>query len=279
MSIKEINKIAHDHFTKGWCTGIVLFIYRMFVATLLAAVIRLFSIFAVKRYGPFEIIYEYVPARTRMIVYGVMLFAAIMIIYVPALYMLRRYYIGIIYGREMSTTRQYFGAYIRQTKKVAVSCASVRLMLKFFTLVPAMLSSYIVYRCAFVSRLENLNTAILIVFMLSLGFTLVWIGFWIKYCISLCLAPYIMTLSPKMDPFDACDLSCRLMDGKHTVYISFWFYNLRYILPCALVFPAFICVPRVQISYTVFVRELLGMYWQDKYPLMIERWKRRALSL
>ena len=114
--------------------------------------------------------------------------------------------------------------------------------------------------------------------MLALGFTLVWLGLWIKYCISLSLTRYIVTLSPKMNIFDACDLSCRLMDSKHTRYIFFWIYNLRYLLPCLLIFPSSVFIPYVKISYTIFVKELMGNYWQDKYPLMIERWRRRSAA-
>ena len=279
MNAHEISKKARACFKSHWCTGIALHYYFLFTTVLILAVIRVFVLFSKQRIRPFDLIYEYVPQKTREISFALILAAFLLVIYVPALFMIRRYYIVIITDKRMSTTRRFFGANLTATQKVAISCAMTRVLLKSITLTPALLSSYMVYRCAFVSRLENLSTIVLIVFMLALGFTIVWAGLWIRYCISLCLAPYIITLSPKMNPFDACDLSCRLMDGAHLRYLTFWLYNLRFIVPSMLLFPACLCLPIVRISYTYFVKDLLGVYWQDKYPLMIERWKRRALSL
>ena len=54
--------------------------------------------------------------------------------------------------------------------------------------------------------------------------------------------------------------------------------SYAWLLPCLLLFPSSMCIPFVKISYTVFVRELMGNYWQDKYPLMIERWRRRSAA-
>lgn len=259
-----------------WVQGIAIHFYLVFVILLILASARVFELLYRKDAPPFNYIKMYVPKNTRIVLLGLICSASVLIIYIPTMYMLRRYYIGMINGDRISTTRQFFGAHLTPTHKISIKCAAVMLFLKICTLLPALVSSYIVYRCAFVSRLENLSKLILLIFMLALGFTIIWVGFWIKYCISLCLTRYIVTLSPKMNIFDACDLSCRLMDSKHSTYIFFWVYNLKYLLTCLLVFPICIAIPFVKVSYTLFIKELLGHYWQDKYPLMIERWRRRS---
>lgn len=278
MTDREISKKAFEYYRQSWGQGIALHFYMLFVLFLISTSVRVFGLLIRYNTPPFNIMNAYVPRMTRMFVLGAVGIVAVMMIFIPSAYMLRRYYIGMITGAKLSTTRQYFGSNLPGTNRISITCAVTLGFLKICMLLPAMISSYIVYRCAFVSRLENLNTFILILFMLALGFTLVWAGFWIRYCISLSLTRYIVTLSPKMNIFDACDLSCRLMDSKHTRFIFFWLYNLRFLLPCLLIFPSPVLIPFVKISYTIFVRELMGQYWQDKYPLMIERWRRRSAA-
>ncbi|MBO6141165.1 MAG: hypothetical protein J6O40_05150 [Ruminococcus sp.] len=278
MTNRQISQKAVEYYRDSWGQGIALHFYMVFVYILILASVRVFGLLYEHNSPPFNIISTYVPRTTMLIVFGAVGTISVMLAYIPSMFMMRRYYIGIVSGSRLSTTRQFFGANLPFINRISITCALTMFFLKACTLLPALISSYIVYRCAFVSRLENLSTAILILFMLALGFTLVWAGFWIRYCISLCLTRYIVTLSPKINIFDACDLSCRLMDSNHTRFILFWVYNLRYLLPCLLLFPSSVCIPFVKISYTVFVRELMGNYWQDKYPLMIERWRRRSAA-
>ena len=278
LTNKQISEKARGIYRRYWGQGLVLHFYLLFVLMLILATARVFELLYSSGTPPFNYIKQYVPRATRFAFLGLVGAVMVMFIYIPTTYMLRRYFIGMISSYKISTTRQFFGANLPATNAISIKCAAAMLFLKICTLLPAALSSYIVYRCAFVARLENLSKLVLIVFMLSLGFTLVWLGFWIKYCISLSLTRYIVTLSPKMNIFDACDLSCRIMDSKHLLFISFWVYNLRYLVLCVLVFPTSLAVPFVKISYTLFVKELLGQYWQDKYPLMIERWRRRSAA-
>ena len=278
LTNREIADKARVIYRKHWGLGIALHFYMLFVLILIIASARVFELLYEKGTPPFDMIKAYVPLQTRVFVLATVGTVSVLMIYIPTMYMLRRYYIGMTSNYKISITRQFFGANLSSTNKVSIKCAITMGFLKLCTALPAILSSFIVYRCAFVARLENLSKLILLIFMLALGFTIIWTGFWIKYCISLCLTRYIITLSPKMNIFDACDLSCRLMDSKHMRYISFWVYNLRYLLTCLLVFPITLAVPFLKISYTLFVRELLGDYWQDKYPLMIERWRRRSAA-
>ena len=278
LTNREISAKARTVYRRHWGLGVVLHFYLLFVIILMLSTARLFELLYEKDTAPLSYIKTYVPKATRFMVLGIISSVMVLMIYIPTMYMLRRYFIGMVANYRISTTRQFFGANLSSTNAISIRCAAVMLFLKLITALPGAISSYIVYRCIFVARLENLSKWILILFMLALGFTLVWFGFWCRYCISLCLTRYIVTLSPKMNIFDACDLSCRLMDSKHTRYIFFWAYNLRYLLLCLAVFPISIVVPYVKISYTLFVKELLGQYWQDKYPLMIERWKRRSAA-
>lgn len=278
MTNNEISKKATKVFNATWGECVMIHLYLTLLLFMLIAVYEIFMLLSRMSLTPFEIIDSYVPKSTQRMV-GIMLSSVVVLIaYIPAVFMVRRYYIGLTTDALLYRSRQYFMSNLSRTRRTAILCFLITNMLKFMVLTPAILSSYIVYRCAFVSRLDDLSTFVLIVFMLSLGFTIVWAAFWLRYCISLTLAKYIVTLSPKINIFDACDLSRKIMDSKTSRYVSFWLYNSRYLLCCLLIFPSCIAIPYVRISYIYFVRELLGPYWQDKYPLMIERWQRRAAA-
>ena len=279
MTNKEIAKKAHSIFYSTWSECIALHLHITIILFLLLSTIQVISLLVKGSFSLFDIVDNYVPQSTQRTMGIMVISVVVLLLYVPVVYMLRRYYINLITGDKISTAKQYFMHNISSARKAAVSCLLTTTMLRAIVLIPALLSSYMVYRCAFVSRLENLNTMILILFMLALGFTLVWSVFWVKYCIGLSLTKFIITLSPKMNIFDACDLSQKIMDANITRYLSFWAYNIRYIIPCAMIFPSCVFVPYIRLSYTVFVKDLLGSYWQDKYPIMIERWQRRATHI
>ena len=83
-----------------------------------------------------------------------------------------------------------------------------------------------------------------------------------------------MTLNPRTNIFDACDLSVRLMDGQHGRYISFLLSFVMYVPALLLVYPVFIIYPYFRLSYIVFLQDIMGSYWQDKMPSMIKRWRK-----
>ena len=146
--------------------------------------------------------------------------------------------------------------------------------LKLFSAVPFAISSYSVYYWGWVCKLSELTSAGLLCFMFSLGLSVVFFGLMVHYWISLALAPYIMTLNPRTNIFDACDLSVRLMDGQHGRYISFLLSFVMYIPALLLVYPVFIIYPYFRLSYIVFLQDIMGSYWQDKMPSMIKRWRK-----
>ena len=147
-------------------------------------------------------------------------------------------------------------------------------MIKFFALIPALVSGYGVYYWGLKNKINELTSLRLFGFMLCLGITLVWVGVWIHYCISLALTPYIMALNPRSDIFDACDLSVKLMEGMHLKYISFLASFVKFLPLIILVYPVFAIYPYFKVCYVTFMEDILGDYRRDKMPGMIKRWKK-----
>ena len=83
-----------------------------------------------------------------------------------------------------------------------------------------------------------------------------------------------MVLNPRTNIFDACDLSVRLMDGKHVRYITFVASYLKFLPFMLLIYPFFGVYPYFKVSYSLFMYELLGDKNHDKMPGMIKRWKK-----
>lgn len=202
--------------------------------------------------------------------------AAVFLLILPEMYISRRMFIDIIDGKSFVTSRRYIQHNMRKIYPRALASVLVTLMLKFFGAVPIAVGVYEIYYWGWVCKLNELTSAGLFCFMLSLGFTFVWTGVFIHYCISLSLTNYIMSLNPRANVFDACDLSVRLMDGKHVRYLSFMFSFVKFIPLFLLVYPAFAIIPYFVSSYTVFVEDIMGSYWQDKLPAMIQRWKKHV---
>ena len=126
---------------------------------------------------------------------------------------------------------------------------------------------------------EQLSMLDLVCFMLCIGFTIVWFGELVHYFISLSLVKYIFAINPRANFFDACDLSVKLMDGKHSRVISFWLHMVPYIVPGVLVYPLVVIYPFVTEANLLFCRSIMGDYWQDKIPAMARRWERQQARL
>ena len=126
---------------------------------------------------------------------------------------------------------------------------------------------------------DTLTLTDLVLFMLCIGFSLVWIGALLHYFISLSLVPYIYAINPRVNFFDACDLSVKLMDGKHLRVIIFWLRILPYMLPAVFVYPLLLIYPYIMEVKLIFSKEIIGSYWQDKIPAMARRWERQQARL
>lgn len=126
---------------------------------------------------------------------------------------------------------------------------------------------------------EQLSLCDLVLFMLSIGFTIVWAGELVHYYVSLFLVKYIIAINPRANFFDACDLSVKLMDGKHQRYFEHMFGLIPCMLPAVLIYPLFIIYPYMTEANLLFAKEIMGDYWQDKIPTMARRWERQQERL
>lgn len=126
---------------------------------------------------------------------------------------------------------------------------------------------------------EQLSFGDLVLFMLSIGFTIVWAGELVHYFISLSLVKYIIAINPRANFFDACDLSVKLMDGKHQRYFEHLISLLPCLLPAVFIYPLLIIYPFMIEANLLFAKEIMGDYWQDKIPTMARRWERQQERL
>lgn len=197
-------------------------------------------------------------------------------LFLPMIFIIRRCYADISQGCDLAPTKRYIRANLGRLYPRALATSCTLFMLKFFMAVPIGLGAYQIYYWGWVCKLDTLTSAGLFCFMLSLGFTVVWIGVFMHYCISLSLANYIMILNPRANVFDACDLSQKLMDGRHTDYMSFWLSFAKYLPVMIFIYSIFGIVPYFRTAHIVFAENVMGRYWQDKFPAMIRRWEKHA---
>lgn len=187
---------------------------------------------------------------------------------------LRRMFVDITVGKDYILTRQYIFAHTNEFIKISLRSSLVMNFLKLVMFSPIVLSGYLIYMWGQRNRTDELTSLGLFVFMLCIGFTIIWTGIFIKYCASLALAPYIMSLNPRTNVFDACDLSAKLMDGHYGQYFSLLLSFAVYLPLMVLIYPIFVLYPFWAASYDTLIKDIMGDYWQDKMPAMIRRWQK-----
>lgn len=192
----------------------------------------------------------------------------------PFFCLIRRLYLDVAMGSDIKETRKYVAAHSVKYYSSSFYAAFIQLMLKLIAITPAFITAYSAHYWIQVIRLSDLTSAALLSLMASLSMTAVWLFLAIRYYISLSLTPFIMALNPRCNVYDACDLSVRLMEGKHGRYIAFMAHFIKFIPAMLLVYPYLAIYPYFKVSYSMFVRELLGERNQDKLPGMIKRWKK-----
>lgn len=271
---KEIKAEALRRLKGNWgnCIALTVFIlaFVFFLALCEVMIYLVLTLFDAREYYSMSFMLQGWFGRFFIGLRILLLFVLIM----PELYIARRLYIEIANGKSFVESRQYIQNNFKKIVPRGLVTALVTSMLKLFGTVPLLVGIYEVYYWGWVCKLNELTSWGLFCFMLSLGFTFVWAGVLIHYCISLCLTNYIMTLNPRANIFDACDLSVRLMEGKHSRYLSFVFSFAKFIPLLILFYPLFAIVPYYMVSYIVFMEDLMGSYWQDKLPAMIQRWNK-----
>lgn len=186
----------------------------------------------------------------------------------------RRMFVDISLGRDYIPSRQYVYAHTNEFIRLSLRSSLVMNFLKAVMLSPAVFSSIMIYRWSIRNRTDEITSLGLFAFMLFIGFTIIWLGVFVKYCASLALTPYIMSLNPRTNIFDACDLSVKLMEGHYGQYFSLIASFFVYIPLLLLVFPIFLLYPFWAASYDVLIKDIMGNYWQDKMPAMIRRWQK-----
>lgn len=192
----------------------------------------------------------------------------------PCFSLVRRLYVDVAVGSDMIETRQYINAHSIKFYSRAFRASLVQFFIKLTAVFPGLLSAYGVYHFAMQITLHELTSRALFALSACLSITAVWLYLTVHYLISLAMTPYIMSLNPRSNVFDACDLSVRLMDGKHTRYLIFLLHFAKFLPSMLLVYPFFAIYPYFKVSYSLFMYELMGDKNHDKMPGMIKRWKK-----
>ena len=276
MTNNEIKAKALKRLGGHWGTGIALTVFK---AALLCAWLVL-EMLLYKLFDHLEIEYSFYPTYLAGTHFGrfMTLVRLLVLLFVlnPERYILSRIYVDMYSGRNFLDTRRYIQHNSRAVHPRATLSMMLPMLLKMIVLSPIFLSIYGIWYWGFSQKDRALTTFGLFVFMISIGFTIVWAGVFIYYCISISLAKYIMLLNPRASVFDACDLSAKIMDGKHGRYLSFVLSFAKYIPLILLFYPIFILEPYFKMCWVTFAEELMGNYWMDKYPVMIQRWNKYA---
>lgn len=197
-----------------------------------------------------------------------------MLLLTPIVFLQRRMFIDVVRENSIADTRAYINNHALSYYSRAVYSELVYIIIRVFAAVPGLISVYGIYHWLQIIKVGELNSVGLSALMGCVGFTGVWVFLTAHYYISLALTPYIMALNPRTNVFDACDLSVKLMEGKHLRYIKFMGFFILLLPTLVMVYPIFLLYPFFKLSYTMLMDELLGEYSQDKMPGMIRRWRK-----
>lgn len=274
MTDRQIKRLARERIGSngGDCISFIVFLFAV-IAFFVMCELTVFTF--LQKYKMGWIFDVRLIFRNRM----VMLFwltktLSEIIMLTPELILVRRLFVDVAVGGRISDTRQYISAHSFSYYGKALYSSFIHNLIKVFAAVPGFVSAYGVYYWGYVCSFDQLTSAGLFCLMICLGFTVVWIGAAAHYYISLALTPYIMALNPRTNVFDACDLSVKLMDGRHMRYIKFMASFIKFTPTILLVYPFFAIYPYFQVCYTMLMLEFLGDYGQDKMPGMIKRWRK-----
>ena len=188
-------------------------------------------------------------------------------------YIARRSVIG--FANDDKTLERYLAAHLRLLLMPSLKCSMQLAGLKILVLSPAAFSAYGIAKSAQIGSSGKISIAGLFIFMLCIGFTIVWIGVCIHYFMSLSLVKYILVLNPRTEFFAACDLSIRLMEGKHYRVMMFYFSFIPFLPAVLLIYPCLVILPYFMDCRMILAKEIMGVHWQDKLPAMARRWEKR----
>jgi hypothetical protein len=276
LTNKKIQQLAYEKMRKSCDTMLIASIYFFILPILILLVESLIYIIAMILDIDYRIFdfsyYTQSVARVWFLVLRLCLYFSLIS---SQLYLIRRYFISA--ENEDHSVQQYVAGHLRTILIPSVKCSAKLLALKLLVISPAAVGIYGIYYFGQKGNTGEITLFGLICFMLSIGFTIVWIGISVHYFMSLSMVKYINQLNPRSNFFDACDLSVKLMDGKHSRLISFY-ASLLWCLPFALLlYPLILIVPFFAECRLIFAEQIMGKYWQDKLPAMARRWKKQQI--
>ena len=234
-------------------------------------IMNLSKMFGFTGYKPLEPEYYTQPSAgavligVRLVLYYVLMMAAA--------YMVRRYFINLTEGTQ--TVTRYMSRHVRRLFLPSF-LSGVKLMLyKLMLASPLGIGIYGIVHFYRKGVTGEIRMTGLVLFMLSIGFSIVWFGELVHYFLSLSLFKYIIELNPRVNFFDACDLSVKLMEGRHRRLLLFMLSLLPYMLLCVFIYPTAAVYPYVTECRMLLAKEIMGDHWQDKLPAMAKRWEKQ----
>ncbi len=278
MTDKEIRRLARERLAENTDIVIISIIYFFSIVIMLhmceAFVSSVIKMFMDPDYSFFGSLFDGISFSDLLLLVIRMLMYYVLIAIIQNI--LLRYYINMNDGGE---SERFVS---RHWSRMISPCLLGSMKMLFYKLLvtsPLFFGIYGIQHFRTKGISEQLTMIDLVCFMLCIGFSIVWAGELVHYFISLSLVKYIYAINPRANFFDACDLSVKLMDGKHMRVMSFWFGMLPYIFPAFFVYPLLLIYPFVTEAKLIFCHEIMGSYWQDKIPAMARRWDRQQKRL
>ena len=242
-----------------------------FIFIIEALIINSAKLLGLTGYKPFELDYYKSLSTglllmiTRAAVYHVML--------VAVSYLVRRYYINVT--ENANEVARYMSRHSRRLFIPSIKCGLKLTLFKLMLSVPLGLGIYGIVHFYHKGMTGSIHMAGLVMFMLCIGFSIVWAGVMLHYFVSLSLFKYIVELNPRVNFFDACDLSVKLMEGRHRRVFFFMVSLVPYALLCVFIYPAAVIFPYFTECRMLLAKDIMGEYWQDKLPAMAKRWEKQ----
>ena len=187
-------------------------------------------------------------------------------------YIQRRRFINT--GEDGGVVERYIAMHPKRIMLPGVKLSIQLLFYKILVLSPMLIGIYGVLHFSSKEVVSSISLFGMVCFMLSIGFSIVWLGVCIHYFMSLSLVPFISQLNPRANFFDACDLSVKLMESKHMRLVSFYISWLPWLPLAVLIYPLIFIYPYYSAAQVILAREIMGDYWQDKLPAMARRWQK-----
>lgn len=271
----EIKKLSAQRYADNSGDCVALMIYQYSVITfILLAEYAAYYIFKNVGYDWFYSFKELVHGNSMTWIFWICKSVIELALVSPGNNLIRRLYLDVAMGRDITESRRYITAHSMKYFSKACYCAFVQWFIKITALIPGILAVCGINYWAHEITINELTSGALFCLTACLSISATWAFLAVKYYISLAMTPYIMALNPRTNIFDACDLSVRLMDGKHVRYITFVASYLKFLPFMLLIYPFFGVYPYFKVSYSLFMYELLGDKNHDKMPGMIKRWKK-----